>query len=353
MPRAFQSTWLVLLIALMVSGTVAEAARISGTPPELRPDRVQAHVRGHARPTGFCGVDEVALGDTDSEATAELPTTAVGVVSAAAPKEILKSPSASACPPPLQTPQDTVPAFAINLTEASRHNTGQQPMPPLAVPTMRAVLRATDGAHDVGKQRGRWTEGRLLAVLLLQWLLLPILVVAGGSKTGSYKASRKLAFGLLLVITQVGLVHCNNQCDAGYVSWQQDCSQDNMDQQDALMHAACRGAFGSSAIAVSEKLWFERGKYKALGGISSSPPTQLIFTQPLVCFNNEEYSPCIGGYGRNCHSGSMDTLDTCTDYWGHLCGISSRAALCLINGAACMCEAGQYAAPGAAAVGCG
>ena len=39
-------------------GTVAEATRISGAPP----DRVQPHVPGHARPTGFCGVDEVALG---------------------------------------------------------------------------------------------------------------------------------------------------------------------------------------------------------------------------------------------------------------------------------------------------
>ena len=129
--RAFQpTTWLVLLIALMVSaalsGTVADAARISGTPP----DRVPARVRGHARPAGSCGVDEVALGDTDYEATAEILPTAVEVASgvthatavevasgvahtgpnAAAPKEILNnrhpSPSAlgyrhsRACPTP-------------------------------------------------------------------------------------------------------------------------------------------------------------------------------------------------------------------------------------------------------------
>ena len=115
----------------------------------------------------------------------------------------------------------------------------------------------------------------------------------------------------------------------GYVSWVQDCRNENMDQQDDLMHEACRGAFGPSATAASEKWWFEHGKDKELGGISSHPPNYLIFTQPLVCSNYEAYSPCIGGYGRNCHSQSMDTLDTCTDYNGHDCGSSTRAALCV------------------------
>ena len=81
-------------------GTVAEATRISGAPP----DRVQAHVRSHA-PTGFCGVDEVALGPAPRPRrhrlggeTAELspprlsrlrPGWHAAGQSAAAPKEIL------------------------------------------------------------------------------------------------------------------------------------------------------------------------------------------------------------------------------------------------------------------------
>ena len=117
----------------------------------------------------------------------------------------------------------------------------------------------------------------------------------------------------------------------GYVSWVQDCRNENMGQQDDLMHEACRGAFGPSATAASEKWWFEHGKDKELGGISSHPPNYLIFTQPLVCSNYEAYSPCIGGYGRNCHSQSMDTLDTCSDYSAHQCGTNTRAALCVAS----------------------
>ena len=67
------------------------------------------------------------------------------------------------------------------------------------------------------------------------------------------------------------------------------------------------------------------------GDISTSPPTLLIFTQPLFCSNYAAYSPCIGGYGRNCHSGNLPALDTCEDFSANQCGTSTRAALCVSN----------------------
>jgi len=115
----------------------------------------------------------------------------------------------------------------------------------------------------------------------------------------------------------------------GYATWQQSCDSHNMDQQDALMNQACRDTYGDAASAASELWWFTVGKDLAFGGVSASPPTNCIFTQPLFCSNYLEYSPCIGGFGRNCHAGTLSTLDTCDDFSGHQCGTRSRAALCI------------------------
>ncbi len=112
MPRGFQRlAWLVLLTYF---GIVAEAACIPGT------DRVQARVRGHAWPTGFCSVYEVDGGNTNPDVAVGISAAAVEVASevaqsgpkTAAKKEILTSPEAGARPPPLQSSQDTAPIIS-------------------------------------------------------------------------------------------------------------------------------------------------------------------------------------------------------------------------------------------------
>ena len=115
----------------------------------------------------------------------------------------------------------------------------------------------------------------------------------------------------------------------GYVTWQQSCGAHNLDQQDALMNQACRETHGDAAWAASEQWWFTVGKDLAFGSVSASPPDHCIFTQPLFCSNYAAYSPCITGFGRNCHSGNMLTLDTCEDFSYDSCGTSYRAALCV------------------------
>ena len=175
MPRGLQQmAWLVLL---MYFGTVTEAACVSGT------DGVhQAHVRGLTWPTGFCGVYAVDS-DTCPDVAVDLATTAVEVASkvacsgrnATASKEILDSSEARACPPPLQTSQDTAHINHMALTEALPGVTERRGG------WTRGGVGCARGAHAAaggGLSRGGGAEGgaagglwRLVALLLMLLLL--------------------------------------------------------------------------------------------------------------------------------------------------------------------------------------